>query len=67
MSREREGYRENLQDVLEFFDGRRALDVNDVVRYTGINVRTVKKYFFGEQKYISASTLAFQLCRGGRP
>lgn len=57
--REQPTYRENLADVLEFFDGRRLLSLRDVSRYTGKDTRTVKTMFpFTKDNYISAPTLA---------
>lgn len=66
MSREKETYRENLQDVLEFFDGRRMLTIKDVSQYTGIrDYRAIKKRFPFTGTYISAPTLASCLAGGG--
>ena len=62
MSRERNGMRENLQDILEFFSGKRLLTVSDVSRYTGVaNRASVKKMFPFNENYISATTLAMCL------
>ena len=66
MSRERPGYRDNLQDILEFFDGRRLLTVADVKTYTGLtDYRTIKSRFPFNGRYISAVTLA--RCMSGGP
>ena len=55
MSRERYGYRENLQDILEFFGGRRVLTIADVKRYTGLHdYRTLKSRFPFQNNSISA-------------
>ena len=65
MPRERIGYRENLQDLLEFFDGRRLLSIADVKAYTGLaDDRTVKNRFPFTGRYISAATLALHLSGG---
>lgn len=68
MSRERTGYRENLQDILEFTGGRRLLTYADVKKYTGLaDNRTIRRrfpYFVGST--ISAPTLALCLS-GGKP
>lgn len=66
MSRERPGYRENLQDILEFSGGRRMLTVADVKAYTGLaDYRTIKSRFPFRDRYISAATLAMCLAGGG--
>lgn len=45
MPREKEGFREQLEDVAAFFKDKRVLSVNDVVRYTGLDYRTVRKRY----------------------
>jgi len=63
--RERAGYRENLQDILEFFGGRRLLSVRDVCAYTGIkDYRTAQKKFPFSENRISACTLANVMAGG---
>ena len=65
MSRERVGYRENLQDILEFSGGRRMLTVAEVRTYTGLkDYRTIKRRFPFKDHYISAATLAKCLSGG---
>jgi len=65
MSREKQGYRENLQDILEFFGGRRLLTVSDVKAYTGIvDTRSVKRRFPFVDNRISAPVLALHLSGG---
>lgn len=67
MPRERIGFRENLQDVLEFFNGKRMLSVGDVMKYTGFaDNRTVNRRFPFTNGYISATTLALYLAGGER-
>ena len=58
--RELEGYRDNLEDILAFFNDKRMLSVKDVKRYTGLkDYYAIKKRFpFMEGGYISAVTLA---------
>lgn len=59
MSREREAYRDNLEDILTFTDGKRLLTITDVRRYTGLrDDRAIKKRFPFRDGYISAPTLA---------
>ena len=66
MSRELVGYRDNLEDILQFFGGRRVLTVSDVKSYTGIkNHGTVKKMFPFKDNHISAPVLARCLSPGG--
>ena len=65
MSREKDGYREILQDVLEFSCGRRMLSIKEVSTYTGIaDYRAIKKRFHFEDNYISAFALARSLVGG---
>lgn len=68
MSREHMGYRENLQDILEFTNGRRLLTFEDVKKYTGLgDNRTVRRRFpYFVESRISAATLALCLS-GGKP
>ena len=62
MSRERIGYRETLEDILDFFDGRRMLNLSDVKAYTGLKEnRTLKSRFPFRNHYIAATTLAMCL------
>lgn len=60
MSREREAYRDNLADILEFTGGRHLLTIADVKKYTGMtDPRTVRRNFpINPAGYISAPTLA---------
>lgn len=39
--REPDGYREQLEDILTYFEGRRVLNKADVSRYTGMCWRTI--------------------------
>ena len=67
MSRERVGYRETLEDILDFFGGRRLLNLADVKAYTGLkDDRSVKARFPIKDRYIAATTLAVCLSGGGR-
>jgi hypothetical protein len=66
MSREKAGFRENLQDILEFSGGHRVLSVKEVKEYTGFrDDRTVKKRFPFKDGYISAVNLAMCLSERG--
>lgn len=65
MSREREAYRDNLADILDFTEGKRLLNISDVRRYTGLrDDRAIKKRFPFRDGYISAPTLARCLSGG---
>ncbi|MDR3906328.1 MAG: hypothetical protein Q3X66_07760 [Evtepia sp.] len=65
MSREHPAYRDNLEDLLTFFDGKRVLSIKEVARYTGKDARWVKSHLgFQDQNCISVPTLARRLCEG---
>lgn len=65
MPRERPAYRDNLQDILEFFGGKRVLSIQDVRQYTGmVDLRTIKRHFPVRDGIISAATLARYLSGG---
>lgn len=65
MPRERPAYRDNLQDILEFFGGKRVLSIQDVRQYTGmVDLRTIKRHFPVRDGIISAATLARCLSGG---
>lgn len=65
MPRERPAYRDNLQDILEFFGGKRVLTIADVRKYTGFtDDRTIKRRFPIQKGVISAPTLARCLAGG---
>lgn len=64
MPRERGGYRETLEDILEFTGNKRLLSLRDVKAYTGfVDDRSVKKRFPIKDGYIAATMLA--LCLSG--
>lgn len=62
MPREKEGYRFNLERLNEFFPDHDLLSVQDVIRFTGRNYRTVKKMFPFKGSYISKVEFARALC-----
>lgn len=65
MSREKPYYRENLEQILKFSQGRQLLSVNDVRQFTGIkDYRTIKRRFPFTGNYISAATLASSMAGG---
>ncbi|GKH50212.1 hypothetical protein CE91St46_13230 [Eubacteriales bacterium] len=61
MPREKESYRDTLEDILTFFSGKRLLTKKDVALYTGLNYRTVIKRFKFNQNTIAATVLAREL------
>ena len=66
MGREKPAYRDNLEDILEFTDGRRLLTLAEVARYLGKDRRWVLDNIFkpcdkSTQDGISAMTLARRL------
>lgn len=58
MPREREGFRDNMERLNEFFPDRDLLSVTDVVRFTGRDRRTVTKFFTFRNNYISKVKVA---------
>ena len=56
--RDAEGYREALEDILRFTDGKRLLTKTDVGRYLGIDPRTAEKRFGIGKGGIFATDLA---------
>ena len=65
MPREPLAYRDNLEDLLQFFGGRRMLNLKDVAQYTGRDYRWCKDRFgIDSKKGISVPTLARMLADG---
>ena len=58
MAREKESYRDNIERISERFPGKEMLTVAEVVVYTGLDRRTVKKLFEFRENYISIAKLA---------
>lgn len=57
--REKDGYRENLEQILTFSNGKNLLTLKDVRELTGIkDNRTLKKRYPFSEGYISATDLA---------
>lgn len=61
MAKELKAYRDTLEDILTFFDGKRMLRQCEVVRYTGLDPKTVKKRFPFRDGFISATLLAREM------
>ena len=59
MPREKQNYRENLADILEFTGGKRLLSVKEVKAYTGFaDERSLKRRYPSYAGYIDFRTLA---------
>lgn len=58
MSREREGFRDNMERLNEFFTDRDLLSVADVSRFTGRSRDVVKRLFTFKSGYISKVEVA---------
>jgi len=64
---EHPAYRDNLEQVLQFSEGRQMLTIGEVRQFTGIrHYNTIHKLFPFVGGYISAATLARCLCGVGR-
>lgn len=58
-------YRDNLEAILAFTDGRHLLSIADIKNYTGLrDYRSIKKRYPFKDGYISAETLARCLAGG---
>lgn len=62
MPMEKEAYRDVLEELTTYFHEKRLVTVSDVVRYSGLNRRTVMKRFPFKDGYISIVVLARKLC-----
>lgn len=64
---EKPDYRDNLEQVLTFTGGKHLLSMADVRRFTGLkDSRTIHRRFSFVDGYISAASLARQLCGGAK-
>lgn len=60
-------YRNNLEQVLKYSNGRQMLTIAEVKDFTGIcHYQTLHKRFPFVNGYISATTLARCMCGGGK-
>ena len=59
-------YYDNLEQILAFTGGRQLLNLSDIRKFTGMkDLRTIQRHFpLQKGGYISAATLARQLCGG---
>ena len=69
MSRERPGYRLNLEQISERFPGTEMLTVKQVAEFTGLTEQTVRKKFQFNRltKRISVFEFARLITAGGKP
>lgn len=58
MSREKEGFRDNMERLNEFFPNKELLSVTDVVKFTGRDRRTVTRFFSFRNNFISKVEVA---------
>lgn len=65
MAREPAAYRDNLEDILSFFQGKRMLNLTEVSSYLGKDRRWCRDHLGIDSKMgISAATLARKLSEG---
>lgn len=62
MSREKPEYRDNLEALMERFEGRMLLTAKDVATYCGIDPRTAQKRYSIGREGITVPTLARRMC-----
>ena len=61
MAREKAAYRDNLDSILAFANGKHLLNISKVAQYTGLDRRNVAKRYPFKNGLISAETLAREL------
>ena len=61
MAREKESFRDNLERINNAYPDKEILSKSDVVRYTGLNWRTVEKLYTFKKNYISKVKLASEM------
>ena len=63
MAREHPALRDNMEDLLEFFQGKRVLTQTDLCRYSGRTPKWVKAHYgVGNHETIGYRTFARMLC-----
>ncbi len=69
MSREKPGYRDNIEQISERFPGAEMLTVKQVAAFTGLTEQTVRKKFPLNRltKRISVYEFARLITAGGKP
>lgn len=63
MPRELEGYRDVMEDLLDYFGGRRLLYQRDVAAYLGCCPRTAAKLYNIPREGITVPMLARRMCQ----
>ena len=63
MARELEGYRDVMEDLLTFFNGRRLLYQRDVAEYLGCCPRKAAKLYNIPREGITIPLLARRICK----
>lgn len=63
MPKELDGYRDVLEDLLDFFGGKRLLYPAEVAQYLGVDSRTAKARYDIPREGIAAPILARRMCR----
>lgn len=62
--REKEGYRDILEDLLKFNDGKRVITATKAAAYTGLDRRTVlKRYGVDSREGIAVPLLARRMAQ----
>lgn len=61
MALEKPSYRDNLERIKAVFPNKELLRANEVAKFCGIDVRTVKKLFGIKNDYISVAKLAREM------
>ena len=62
MSREREGYRDQLERICTVYPDREMLTLNEVAKFCNVCTRTAKSWFsFNRSNMISVVTLAKEM------
>lgn len=62
MARESPYYRDLLEDILTFSDGKRMLSLSDIARYMGVDRKTVTRRYGITGGQTPAPVLARMLC-----
>ena len=63
MPREHEEYRDNLADLIKFFEGKRLITGVEAAKYLGVTPKTARKRYGITADGITLASLARRLCR----
>lgn len=64
MPREKFGYRDVLEDLLAYMDGKRMMSLSEISRYTGLERRSLQRKYGFEPGGTHISVVARKLCGG---